>query len=272
MPNGKSEVIQGKIMRSSLPTTFAVLMLASLFTLPAWAGWVETHAEGKVVFYLDGKIKEAAPDDPKWVVLRIGDQSLWMMDNERRLYSQGTIDDYCRSMETSLAAAMATMSPEERTLLNQLMGKGDRSAGKHPEITIGRVGDAGPPIAGLATEKYMVLVDGKLYEELWLAPDALVHKEFDSVAVRNLEKKMTACLENIAEIVTGNWLTQPEQDAAYQELMQTGWLMRRVSYNNGSPLTEMTVASLERREIAATEFEPPEGFLKVTIEEFIFEE
>jgi hypothetical protein len=273
MPNRRCDgySVQRKMMRAILTSTLAILLLAGLCARPVQAGWVETHEEGKVVFYSAGQIKAAVPDDPIWWSVDIEDQILLLVHNERRIYSRGSMDDYCHAMETSLRAAMNDMSPEEHALREQLMDKGDRNTDQRPQITIGRSGEGGP-IAGLATHKYLVLVDGKLYEELWLAPDTPARKELDPGAIRNVEKRMTICMEHIAEIVTGTWLTQPEQDAVYQDLMTKGWLMRRISYHDGSPLTEMVVASLQREDIPASEFQPPVDFLQVPFEAFIFEE
>jgi hypothetical protein len=256
-------------MRIALSVTLT--LSACLFHFSATAGWIETHADGKITFYSEGKIKKAAPDDPTWSTVGLADQSLVIVHNDRRVYAQGTVDDYCRAMETFLRSVMAEMSPEERDLMDELMDEGDYSGDQRPQLIIGRAADAGP-VAGLATEKYLVLVDGKLYEELWLAPAAPIMQELDSAAIRNVERKMTTCMENITEIVTGNWLRQPEQDAAYQKLLQKGWLMRRISYSDGMPLTEMLVTGLEEPAIPTVELDPPQDFLQISFEELIFEE
>jgi hypothetical protein len=256
-------------MRIALSVTLT--LSACLFHFSASAGWMETHADGKVIVYAEGQIKKAAPEDPTWSTVGLADQSLLIVHSDRRVYAQGTIDDYCRAMETFLRSVMAEMAPEERELMDELMDEDAHRDDQRPRLIIGRAAEAGP-VAGLATEKYLVLVDGKLYEELWLAPAAPIMQELDSAAIRNVERKMTTCMENITEIVTGNWLRQPEQDAAYQELLHKGWLMRRISYSGGMPLTEMLVTALEGPATPTVELHPPQNFLQISFEELIFEE
>lgn len=245
----------------------ATFAAAGLLPAPALAGWVETDREGGKVLYSAGKIKEISDQDPTWTVLDIRTGHLLMVHSERRVFTRGTVADYCRTISEAISVSMAEMSPEERAMMEHFLGK-DRPPGAAPAVRIEPAVDGGT-IAGLATEKYLVLVDGRRYEELWLAPDAGVMQELNPADVRKLEKQMAVCMESLPGSAEQ---PLPESDPAYEGLLQKGWVMRSLTYSNGDLLSETEVASLQEWEIPASEFQPPPGYREVSLREFMAEE
>jgi hypothetical protein len=250
-----------------------LLMPMSLLLFPysTLAGWVETDTDGNVTYLQEGKIKEAAPDDTTWTAIDLKNGTVLLVDTARRIFAQGKIEEHCDAMAAMIKTSMEILSPEERALMEQLLRpeKG-KKVGK-PQVSVVSKGK-GPTIAGYATVKYEVLANGKLYEELWLAPDAEVLKEIDPVAIRSAEKKMSACTEMVQHSDFDDTALQVEKDPTYQGLMGKGWPLRAISYNNGIPLHEQTIASLQKKEIPASEFQAPKGFRKVPFGEFMFED
>jgi hypothetical protein len=250
-------------------STAVYTLILTLFALPAFGGWVETDDQGNQSFYSANKWKEASTENPIWSSIDLATGQLLLVHADQKIYAQGSLDEYCLATALFFEKMMTEMPPDHRALAEQIINKG-RSKG-NPHVSVAKVGPGGT-IAGYATDHYQVMVNGGIYEDLWLAAGAPVLKELDTAAFRRLQTKMAGCIEAMSPSMDGAWEQQPEQTAAYEELTRKGWVMRSIYNDNGVPMGETLVLSLEKKDLADSEFQPPKGFRKVPFEQVMFSE
>ena len=143
---------------------------------------------------------------------------------------------------------MKGVPAEQRKMMEQMRGKG--SQGSQPEVIVEKMGDGGT-IAGFKTLKYKVLVDGELFEEVWLTNDSALMKEFKPLI--QLLQKFSSCTGDIGIEAA------PEKSPEYQKIMEMGFELKSVQYEYGTPDPETDVVELEKTDIPDKEFEiPPE--------------
>lgn len=255
-----------------MPFHRPVLAVSALLLLsfPAFGGWVETDPEGNRTLFSDGKIKDAGSGEGTWNVFDTRTGELLLVDDERKIYTRARIDAFCSAIKSAADQAMSRMSPEERRLMEEMTGKaeGGKAGAKKPTVSIASLGPGGK-VAGFDTEKYQVKVDGKIYEEVWLAPAAPVLKELDASGLQRYQKEMSGCLEHAAPLgFPGNG--EAEESSEYEALLRRGWVMRNVEFDDGGkPISTTEVGRLEKQEIPPVEFSPPAPYRQVSVDRFL---
>jgi hypothetical protein len=252
--------------RSLLFTFLAPLLLT--VTTSAMAGWVEVDMEGNRTFFSEGKIKDVADGESTWSVFDTTTGTLMMVDDELGIYTSAEVDDYCQAIFSATEEALEQMSPEERELMEQLMGGGQEPGAEAPrlQVAVESLGE-GESIAGYATETYRILVNGLPYQDLWIAPDAPVMEEIDISGLQSYQREMSTCLEAATPWTMG---PAPETSPDYEEVLRKGWVMRSIQYDGtGEIVSRNEIAQLEEDEISATEFEEPAGYRQVGVRDFM---
>lgn len=249
---------------ATILTAFALCLLA----LPAFGGWIETDRDGSRTVFSDGKIKDEGSDGT-WNVFDTRTGQLTLVDDERKIFTREKIDSFCRAIKTAADQAMSRMSPEERKMMEQMTGSsaGKQGDAKKPTVSVSPLGTGGK-VAGFDTEKYQVKVNGKLYEEVWIAPAAPVLKELDLRGLQKYQKDMSGCLQHAGPLGFPGG-TAPEESREYETLLSKGWVMRSVQYDQGAASTTTEVGRLEKRDIPASEFLPPSGYRQVSVDKFM---
>ena len=232
------------LKRWSLLIAVAALLCV---VMPADAGWVMLEQNGDKTLISNGRLKGTSAgvisifNGPKKEIIFINDG--------QNVYWRGTVDDYCSSLATMLEQMMKGMPEEQRKMREQMMAKGNESPGH--KVTVVKNGN-GEAIAGLKTMKYRVMVDGELFEEVWLTTNASLMREYEPLVP--ILQKFSSCLGSM------NVEFAPEKSADYQKLWEAGFQLKSVRYKSGSPKTETDVVKTEKADIPDKEFEVPAGY------------
>ncbi|MCL4476432.1 MAG: DUF4412 domain-containing protein [Nitrospirae bacterium] len=238
-----------------------VIAAMLVFTVPAFAGWVQVDSEGVTTLISEGMLKQTSRGDDQYSILDTKKGNIIFIDSKRKAYSRESIDDFCKAVITEMSKAKKNMPGED-----QGKQKGGKDA---PKVSVMKGGDGGV-VAGYSTVKYKVLADGKLYEEVWLTADPAVLKDLESL-FKTVMKKFEKCLSSVANVADSLPLAV-EESPEYKKMEQAGWQMRSKSYFGGGQPATYEVIRLEKRDIPASEFEVPSGYKKVPIFEMLFRE
>jgi hypothetical protein len=197
------------------------------------------------------------------MVLDLTRARVWVADASRRVYWDGTVEEYCGAaratmvaLEDQVAELLKSLPPEQREQaaqsLKQQTARFTPAGGPAPRVTVERT-DQTETIAGLPTHKYRVLADGKLYEELWLTTDAALLHELDLGRAADTFGRMFACL-------AGAGVERVEATGEYRQLFARGWPLRAVHHAEGQATARTLVRRIEPREIRESDLAPPAGF------------
>jgi len=219
------------------------------------AGVVLTEDDGSTVLISSGMFKQVSPDEPYAVVADAEAGIITFIHTKKRVYAQGTPEELCSTVQAFLDLAQAGMTAEQRAMVRRLLDPGD---GKPPEVTVRKAGDGGK-VAGLPTTRWVVEANGAKYEELWLTTDEVIVSELgDPGKVMEMVSRLGACL---GAATGGAFSSRPDSTAAYRSLFKEGLALRVRSYQDGE-VDESETRLVEKRDIPASEFLPPEGYKK----------
>jgi hypothetical protein len=200
----------------------------------------------------------AAEQADKITIIRLDKQIVWHLDPAKRTYSEmtfaqieATIQKAGGKMDAAMEKMkreMANMSPEERRMVEQMMGNKMPGAQDAAPVRVENTGDR-KTISGFACTKYVVRSGSDQVMTLWVTRDV---RGFDEM--RNdwkaFSERMAAMTARFGK----------EMADAYKSI-------------DGFPIqTEMgqgvvtTVTRVERRSTPAPEFEIPSGYTKVRSE------
>ncbi len=269
--------------RARLVTVLLVALLLVPGTVGAGFVFVEDNGDETLVQRGRMRLKPRDPNGSSFA-MDLGRARMWMTDPTRRAYWEGTVEEFCATARGAfrevLGAAqrdaekeIESLPPAERerarAMLRQFGGFGQPTPGagssKRPQVTVERTGET-ETIAGLATRKFRILADGRLYEELWLTTDPAITKEMDPQRASETLGRMMACMLD----------TNPrggpagvEDDAEYRKLYLVGWPLRSVYHGGGGASGRSTISRAERREVNDAEFAPPAGLRRVPLGELL---
>ena len=261
-------------MQFQRTVTLLTLALCTLLAAVAEAGWVIVDEGGNQTALSRGRLK-MSPKEAQGVSmsLDIGRARMWVADATKKAFWEGTVEEYCQAMKTTMAGAMADMEkqmaeamkdmpPAQREQMQQMMKNmrgGGTPGGPPPVVKIEKTSEV-EKIAGLPARKFRVLSNGKLYEEMWLTTDPALLKELEMAKAPDTFGRMSGCMANMA----GG--PRPEASDEFRKLYGEGWPLKVVYYGvgEGAPGAPgpagSTVMKVEQREIPDREFTPPTGF------------
>jgi hypothetical protein len=259
-------------MTNPRPVTLArALLLAAglLIASPAQAGWLIVDENGDQTLLSRGRLKMASRQaEGQSMVLDLARARVWVADSGRRLYWDGSVEEYCQgiralvpSPEAQLAEQLKDLPPDQREQITRTMKQklGRGADGPPPRVMVERTAET-ETIATLTTRKYRVLVNGRLYEELWLTSDAALVRELELGRAPDTFGRMFACMAGMGG-------ERPEASAEYRQLFAQGWPLKAVYHGEGGGAGRALVTRVERREIAEPDFTPPAGFAAAPLAE-----
>lgn len=215
--------------------TLLCTMIVVGFAPSAWAGWVVEYASGDVTYLSSGKMKEVSKEDGTASLLDAKTKQSSIFVPGKKIYWQGTSKEFC--------AVMQQLIPQ----LEQKPAK--------PSINIKPAGNES--IAGMATKKYQVMVNGQLAREVWIAENQELANE--NQALDKFGEDFTMCYpaQTTEEMV--------DRDPAYRKMESRGYVMKDVTYylNATMPVSNSEVVSLRQEDIPDSVFEMPAGFRRV---------
>jgi Domain of unknown function (DUF4412) len=246
-----------------------LLALVSLVPALAEAGFAIVDEAGHQTLVSRGRLKIAPREGGVAIVLDVGRARMWVADPGRRVYWEGTIEQYCQEMRGAMSDAMAemerqmaeqlkNMSPAQREQMEQMMkrmgrgGAADAPVGPPPQVTVDRTNET-DRIAGLSARKYRVLSNGQPYEEVWLTTDAALLRELDAGRAPDTLGRMSSCMD--ARVAA----QAPEAATEYRKLYAEGWPLKFV-YLAEPSRPGITVMRVEQRDIPEADFTLPAGY------------
>lgn len=240
-----------------------VLTVLLLVASAAEAGWLIVDENGDQTLISRGRLKMSPKQaDGHSMVLDLARARMWVADAGRKLYWDGTVEEYCEAARGTMAAAqtmmaeqMKDMPPAQREQTMQMlkqMGGGGGASGPPPKVTIERTADT-EKIAGLPARKYRVLANGKLYEELWLTTDAALVRELELARAPDTFGRMFAC-------IAGPGGERVEATGEYRQIFAQGWPLKVVYHGEGGAAGRALVTRVEQRDLPEPDFAPPAGF------------
>jgi Domain of unknown function (DUF4412) len=243
-----------------------LLAVALLTAAAAEAGWLIVDDRGDQTLVSRGRLRIAGGQgDGQVMVLDLGRARVWVADTGRSLYWDGTVEEYCQGLRTimpspeeQLAERLKDLPADQRAQVEELLKKRARGgAAVPPRVAVERTGET-ETIAALPTRKYRVLVDGALYEELWLTTEAALVGELELGRAPDTFGRMFACM-------AGSGATRPEATAEYRQLFGQGWPLKAVYHGDGAGTLRTLVTRVEKRDIPERDFTPPAGFTKAPL-------
>lgn len=227
----------------------AVVMVFGL-VLPACAGWIMVEKDGNASLISKGRLRGSS-EGTNWIFN--GPKSeMTFFDDAKKLFWSGTPDAYCKEISAMIEQMMKDIPPEQR----KMMEKEAQSSSQ--EVVVKQTDDVAT-LAGFKTSRYKVLVDGELFEEIWLTKDSALMKEYKPLIP--LIQKHSACM---GAFNTG---FNPENSDEYRKIWENGFLLKSVKYALGHPETDTDVLKLEKGDLPDKEFETPAGYTKTTLSE-----
>jgi len=226
--------------KGCLVLVFISLLSPSLL----YGGWILKDGEGTTTFISKGKIKHTEGDETdSYLVIDYNVDRITLVDGSQQIYATGTLAEYCGYMR-KITEAFSQMEGA--------FGDSEENAAEMVEV----VAAGQENIAGLKAEKYQVIVDGELYEEVWLTMNSGLMSELGNSASH---QQFMECLDAGGDPV--------ESSKAYRELSLKGWELRSISYDFGEKEYNSDTVSIAEENIDDSEFAPPAGFKKLELEE-----
>lgn len=240
--------------RKCLPYVAAVVVM--LLSATVEAGWVMQERAGDRTLISKGRLRSST-DGISWILDGPGNR-IYFFDENDKTYATGTVEEYCGATAALVEETIKNLPAEQRQALEQMLKKGKEEA-RHT-VSVTAAGDGGV-IAGQKTLRYKILVDGELYEEIWLATNGEVTSEFKPL--KPLLRKFSACATTMGTEFA------PENSPEYQQLMERGVEVKSIAYTEGAPEPLTDVIKLEKTDILESEFAIPRDFRKITFAEML---
>ena len=235
-----------------------------IFTLNISAqGWVMEDRDGSTTYMLGDWVKVDDPEAEGFSsIYNLSERILILVNPDQNSYAEGTIDDYCAALNDMTSKMMEGMTEEQKQMMETYMK--NSNSGPAPDVKIQSEG-TGEKVAGYSTEKYSVMVDGELFQEVWISKDGALQDIVDAYTeIEPITREMVGC--SSFEI---NLDIDPEYSEAYLELMQSGVELKSISYEYGSPDPGTDIVRLERAALTKEDLIPPAGYKKVNFQEFM---
>jgi hypothetical protein len=223
----------------------------------AHAGWVITDADGQETLVSNGMMRNGW-DETSGMIVNGKDNKLIMYDGKQKAYAEGTMEELCEVTSSFMEMMMKDVPAEQREMMKKMMGHGDGT----PTVEVKSKG-GGEKIAGFATERYEVLVDGTLYEEVWLTDDKKLMKDFEPL--RDALGSFVKCMSGL-QAMGG---TPPEATDEYLGLMKKGLALRTKSHRQGPESTSHDTTAVVEKKISDDAFKAPDGYRKVAFQELM---
>jgi hypothetical protein len=191
-----------------------------------------------------------------------------LINPTKRLFWSGTVDEYMREMGRNRAQKMSEQFGEAGQ--KQPGKKPDFSTyqppkvdpAKLPPLSISKTGQT-ETIAGYETEKYQIIADGTLFQEIWVAP-LDVSGDLDPARYLAVQRKMSsAMLGKAADQYNALYLNEE-----YQKLLAKAFILKIVTHHMAGGF-ERSAVTVEESDVPASTFSVPETYRKVRLSDVI---
>ena len=205
-----------------------LITIATLISLPAWAGWVVTYkdaesGERNLEYYDKGKANFGE-------VIYTGKHIL-VVDADAKAYWKGTPNQYCDALlgqMKKMEAQMASMPAQYRPVPISKKKVTRKEIGKQK-------------IAGFNATGYDFYVDGNQEERIWISSDSGLT---DIIKFNKSMSKKMECLDNMDSMSV-------ESSSLYKKTVE-GAVVVKESYRQ--------LVSVEKKNVPASHFDAPAGY------------
>ena len=250
-----------RLLRGALAMSLALLLVLPVFAQGFY--WESTRSSSLMgdasetvkYSYAGKKFKVVSGENGNTTILRLDKEVMIMLNPEEKTYWEQSFADMEKGAKKSgaqmdqrmakLREKLKDMPEEQRKMMEQMMGSKMQGSKEEPKLEVVKSGDT-KKISGYTCTKYAINRDGKEMLTVWVTKGV---KGFEAI-----RKEMDEFQERMAEMNPG---------------MRKG-VMQELKNIDGFPMqTEMgdmlreVVTKVERRSIAASEFEIPKGYKKV---------
>jgi len=256
-------------MRTKSTSSFLLaILLLFLVATSAQAGWVIHEKEGgnQTVFYIqDNHMRTEAGG--QIILMDLDKQEMFFLSPTRKLYWGGKVAEFKKFMEKTMGQmnqmlsqmkeAMKNMPPEQRKAMMEMMKQNMPAKQPPPKVTVRDTGQTGK-VAGYKVRKYEVVVNGKLREEQWVAPDVDVADDMDP--------------DKLTEFVSALSMISP--DDAYSAspkvmgLLKKGYPLKRKTFTGTGTHVAVVTKAVEKS-LDSDMFKVPKGYRKVKLQDLI---
>ncbi|MEW6456066.1 MAG: hypothetical protein AB1410_05045 [Acidobacteriota bacterium] len=253
----------------------AFLLIITAFSSAGWkiqqVSYIEGEEEKTTETFLisQGKIKFLSEDYVQ--IIDSEKQLIFFLNPEKELYYGGTIDEFKKEWQEYLNELKKEMEEYkaqfEKYLREQKTATSKKIQEKpqmKPKVDIKSTNEMAS-IAGFRTLKFQVFEDGNLKEEVWIAPDTGIEKEF---SMQKFFELIVKVFSSIAKTFTTEEIPLYDETDEYLNLLSKGFPFRTITYYDTSKQIE-EITKAEKLNIPDSEFLPPPGYKKVTLKEAI---
>jgi hypothetical protein len=266
---------------ASFHVQLALLVLASA---AAHAGFRLTDEDGTQTLVSNGRVKQVfAGGAQAQSMIDMKSGRMWMSKTDRKVYWQGTVDEFCGQMKHAATAMqdavrksmdehMSGMPPDQRAKVEEAMkrfgalggSEHKPEAAREPEVKVERT-DETATIAGQPTVKYRVLTDGELQGEYWITTNAAIAREFALDETAATMGRFRSCQSDVHSRGSAGL-------AGAQQVFSKGFPLKSRTYARRNLIASQVYTNVEKIEIPDAEFSPPAGFRQVMLNEAMFGE
>jgi len=232
------------------------LSITGLQAVPAQNGWRIVDQGGEITLISKGRLKQAWGEDA--LIMDGAKNRILFLSAEKKAYASGTPDEYCALMKEVQDELIAKLPPDQREAVTAR--RGQKEGDTPPAVVVKYLG-AGEKVSGLATDKYAVMVDSKLYEEVWLATDADFLKHFKPLV--SIFRSFSQCVSSMA------MKDDVESTKEYLDLYEKGVEVKARRAGSGDEEDSGQEAQVERVTLTDSEFAIPAGYSTMALREFV---
>jgi len=219
----------------------AALSLASPTVAQAEAAIALTTSTGSTLIVASSVMKSIpAAKDEGWLAYDLAVDQVMLADPQGKRVIKGSFAAYCQAIHTLLTGAVKAVPPPR------------------PLVVVTPVGDGGK-IAGVATAKYRVEVNGRPYQEVWVAvsmPASVALASWASV-------KLATCSS------LGGSEAAPELDPRYRAMAERGLIVQTVSSTGGKGEIRDTITDIRDSTLSPADLSPPAAWPVVSFDDFV---
>jgi hypothetical protein len=231
------------------------VLVAVALVAPSHAGWVMKESDGTEMFV--AKQKMASTWEGGGMVMNAKDKTMVLWDSNKQVYVKSTVAEFCTGTKDMFDQMMAKMPPEQAEMMKQMMGSQPDA-----NVTVEQKG-TGEKVAGYATNKYDVMNNGELYEEMWIATDKELMKDFEPFV--EMMTEFVGCSSSIASF--GKKV--PESTEQYIKLYTSGVVLKLVNHGRAAAQKSTDVTELTKEDVPDSKFETPKGYRQVDFGELM---
>ena len=201
-------------------------------------------------------------------IVDLNSQTITQIDYPERHYVTVAVQEFAQTMQmatTRMAEAMKDLPPEQRKMMEAMLRSQTSQAAssecRAPQIEVRKTAQQAT-IAGYPAVRFDVLADGKSAPEVWIAKGITAWRELDAQKLDRFAAEMT----RLAGCPGQGRQGLPGTDPSWK-LASEGYPVRAV--DRGGRGGTIEVVKAESRTLPESEFQPPPGFARKTLQEMM---